>query len=135
MWTLKVDPSATFYLAPPRAFELLFGAIIACPDIRVTFSQKIRNGLSILGLAFIVIALAVYNHQMPFPGPAAAFPCLGASLIILAGTGDGASSFAGRIVSTKVITWFGNLSYSLYLWHWPCADTPLSSLNNARSGM
>jgi peptidoglycan/LPS O-acetylase OafA/YrhL len=119
VWMLKGHPSATFYLAPPRAFELLFGAIIACPDVRVTFSQRIRNSLSILGLAFIVIALAVYNHRTPFPGPAAILPCLGAALIILAGTGDGVKSFAGRIVSAKPLAWLGNLSYSLYLWHWP----------------
>ena len=118
-WTLREHPSATFYLAPPRAFELLFGAIVACPGSRVTFSQRTRNGLSILGSTFIIIALAGYNQRTPFPGPAAILPCLGATLIILAGTGNGGASLAGRAISIKPLTLLGNLSYSLYLWHWP----------------
>ncbi len=116
---LHAHPSATFYLAPPRAFELLLGAIIACPGLRADVPQRLRDGLSLVGLSMIVIALAVFNDTTPFPGPAALLPCLGAAMIIGAGIGDGAASIVGRLFSTRPFTFFGDVSYSLYLWHWP----------------
>lgn len=116
---LHAHPSATFYLAPPRAFELLLGAIIACPGLRDNIPQGIRDGLSLAGLSMIVIALAMFNSATPFPGPTALLPCIGATLIIAAGIGNGASSLVGKLLSTRPFTFVGDLSYSLYLWHWP----------------
>jgi len=119
MWMLKGYPKAAFYLAPPRVFELLLGAIVACPGWSSTVAQKTRDYLSLAGLTCIAVALAAYNQRTTFPGPAALLPCLGTALIIWAGTGNGAQSVAGRMLSTKPFTLFGDLSYSLYLWHWP----------------
>lgn len=113
-------PNATFYLAPPRAFELLLGALVACPGSRPNLPRRIRDGLSLLGLCMIVIAFAIFSSSTPFPGPAALLPCLGAAMIIRAGAGDEeAASMAGRLLSTRPFTFFGDVSYSLYLWHWP----------------
>jgi peptidoglycan/LPS O-acetylase OafA/YrhL len=138
MWMVKTYPNAAFYLAPPRAFELLLGGIIASPGWSSTASQRSRNYLSFVGLTCIAIALAAYNQRTTFPGASALLPCLGAALIIWAGTYDGAPSFAARVLSAKPFTLFGNLSYSLYLWHWPilvfaqhCFVGKLSSLTKA----
>ena len=115
----KHHSTATFFLAPPRAFELLMGAIIACPGSRTNLSRPLREGLSLAALAMMVAPLFLYSQQTVFPGLAAALPCLGAAVIIQVGTGEQASSYVGRLFSTKPFTFFGNLSYSFYLWHWP----------------
>ena len=44
------------------------------------------------------------------------FPVLSAVLLIAAGK-DG--WFNKRILSRRILVWFGLISYPLYLWHWP----------------
>jgi peptidoglycan/LPS O-acetylase OafA/YrhL len=107
---------AAFFLAPFRAFELLLGAVLA----RLAFadwSQRWRDGLSLLGLVLIAIGLFGLSEQSVFPGVSALLPCLGAAALLCAGAGG--SSAGGRIVSGPFFNFFGSISYSLYLWHWP----------------
>lgn len=54
------------------------------------------------------------------PGWHALVPTIGAALIIYTGTVTTKSraSFAS-LLSVRPIQWIGNISYSLYLWHWP----------------
>ena len=53
-----------------------------------------------------------------FPGYAALWPTLAVALIILAGT-SGSVLGADRLLTTKPLTALGDVSYSIYLWHWP----------------
>ena len=54
--------------------------------------------------------------ETPFPAAALA-ACLGAGLVILAGTGG--RSLGGRVLGSPPVAFTGLISYSLYLWHWP----------------
>ncbi len=54
----------------------------------------------------------------PFPGPWAALPVLGAVLVIAADS-DATRWGGGRVLGIRPITYLGDISYSLYLWHWP----------------
>ncbi len=58
-----------------------------------------------------------YDASTPFPGLAALPPCLGALLIIGAGSIEG-SAMSGWL-GAPPFALLGRLSYSLYLWHWP----------------
>ena len=111
------NKEATFYLAHARAWELLLGTLLAMdafPDISSSVS---RNIASFSGLALILAAGLSFTTATPFPGAAALLPCIGAALIIAAGkTGP---SLVGQVLSTKPAVFFGMISYSLYLWHWP----------------
>jgi peptidoglycan/LPS O-acetylase OafA/YrhL len=113
---LGEHPSAVFYLAPSRAFELLIGAVLACPLLR-PLPERLRNAASLAGLAMVGAALFLINEQVPFPGVTALLPCLGVGLIIYAG--NSGPTQAGRMLSIWPLVLIGNLSYSLYLWHWP----------------
>jgi hypothetical protein len=55
---------------------------------------------------------------MPYPGTLALLPALGTVAIIVGGAyaPDGPVT---RALGTRVLTWFGKVSYSWYLWHWP----------------
>ncbi|WP_348794925.1 acyltransferase family protein [Mesorhizobium sp. KR1-2] len=46
----------------------------------------------------------------------AAYPCLGAALIIWP---KSSTTVAARLLSLEPATFVGKISYSLYLWHWP----------------
>ncbi|NVO06427.1 MAG: acyltransferase [Rhodoferax sp.] len=124
---LRQHPSAMFYLAPSRAFELLIGAILACP-LLPPLAPRWRNATALAGLAMVGGALGLIHEQLPFPGVAALLPCLGVACILYAG--HGGPNTAARMLSFWPLVLIGNLSYSLYLWHWPA----LSLARNVAGG-
>ncbi len=119
VYGLSRDPSATFYLLPTRAWELLLGSLLAfLPRPSQSLSHKtIREVSALAGLSLILVPVFSYTDQTPFPGFAALAPCLGAALIIW-GNGLG-PTVIGSLLSTRPVVFIGLISYSLYLWHWP----------------
>jgi len=117
VWGAFHNPSATFYLAHTRAWELLLGTLIAL-DVFPRFSNTIwRNAASTVVCVLSSLLPLFTNRTTPFPGAAALVPCLGAALIIAAGRSG--SSIVSRLLSLSPIVFVGMISYSLYLWHWP----------------
>jgi peptidoglycan/LPS O-acetylase OafA/YrhL len=116
-WMLQSHPLLSYFFSPARAFELLIGCVVATTTFAFLRDPRIRNAVSFAGLAGLGAAFILYSAETPFPGVAALLPCLGAALVIAAGC-EGRSA-AGRLISTAPFQFFGNLSYSLYLWHWP----------------
>ena len=80
------SPTATFYLLPTRAWELLLGALVAFvpPALALQGHPRLRELLALAGLALILVPVFVYTPETPFPGAAALAPCLGTALIIWA---------------------------------------------------
>lgn len=110
-------PTATFYLLPTRAWELLLGVL--CAELRTSHLRWrwLREALAVLGAMLVAIPILTYAAAMPFPGLAALPPCVGVAMLLVAGAhGD---TLIGRVLSLKPIVFFGLISYSLYLWHWP----------------
>jgi len=117
MYGVNYFPSATFYLIPMRAWELLLGALLALGLFSQPKNQQVREAASIVGLLLIAWSIFMFTDVTPFPGGYALFPCVGAALIIY--SGENGSSIAGRLLSLRPIVFVGLISYSLYLWHWP----------------
>ncbi|MGQ0686692.1 acyltransferase family protein, partial [Bradyrhizobium sp.] len=119
VWLMRHEGSANaFYMSPPRAWEFLVGAIIAVegfPVLRNETAQRIARGVAVVVLAIPVFSL----RQGPgFPGLNALAPCIGAALFIWSGIGVPARKRA-PYSPFHVARFFGQISYSLYLWHWP----------------
>ncbi len=117
IWGMHSFPTATFFLFPGRAWELLLGSFLALNLFPPIAKQWQREGYSLIGIALILWAVFQFSHLTPFPGAYALVPCVGALLIIYAGR-DG-PSLIGRLLSTPPLVFIGLISYSLYLWHWP----------------
>jgi peptidoglycan/LPS O-acetylase OafA/YrhL len=107
-------PEAAFYLPAMRAFELLIGALCVWGQARLSLSGALRRWLSLLGLALIIASLILLNDSLLFPGLWALPPCLGAALLLL--THDG---WGNKLIAAPPLVFTGDISYSLYLWHWP----------------
>lgn len=124
------DQAGAFYLPWLRAWELLVGATMSLADMR-RLPVSVRTGLSYLGLAMIGAACFAYHDQMDFPGYAALLPCLGAAAVI---AGTGSPSLTNVLLRTRFMRWTGELSYSLYLLHWPilCLAAVLLSLHSTK---
>ena len=67
------------------------------------------------GLVLVLLAAAVQPRLGPFPGLPALLPVVGAALILL----QPAQGFTRRLLGSRPMALVGELSYSLYLWHWP----------------
>jgi len=113
-------PSATFYLLPTRAWELLLGALLALTGGRRPASEAVKETTGWLGVSLIGYAVFFYGEDTRFPGLAAVPPCLGAALIIF--SSESKPSLVGRLLSCKPVVFVGLISYSLYLWHWPVLE-------------
>lgn len=113
-WGLRDSPSANFYLAPGRAWELLAGSLVAFAS--VDRPQSSANGPAFLGLGVILIAIVFYDEETRFPGVYALLPVMGTVLVILFASRQ---TWVGRFLSMRGFVGIGLISYSAYLWHQP----------------
>lgn len=123
--TTHAQPDA-FFLLPARVWEFGLGALVALAllDGRKLFSPRIAAVLGWLGLAAIIGAGMVFTIKTVYPGSAVAIPVLGAALLIVAGTAPGGPA---ALLSVRPATWIGDVSYSLYLVHWPVLMLPVAA--------
>ena len=117
VYWLKRDSTAAFYLLPMRAWELGLGAYLAVGSPIPLQNRWLRESLATSALLLIALPVSLYSSDTPFPGLAALLPCLGAGLVIYLGAQQG--SWVNSLLSSRPLVWFGLISYSLYLWHWP----------------
>lgn len=111
---VTTHPEAAFYLPATRAFELLTGALTVWMQGHFILSDRVKRLLSLLGVVILIASLILLNDRLPFPGLYALPPCLGGALLLL--TSDG---WGNKLISAPPLVWTGDISYSLYLWHWP----------------
>lgn len=110
-WATYKYPSASYYLFPTRAWEMMAGGVAYLYPF--TLQENRRKILEWLGLALIVGSCFLISADNPWPGYLAIFPVFGSFLIIQAQRNN--SFITGNIVFQKIGSW----SYSIYLWHWP----------------
>ncbi len=109
------DTSA-YFSAFSRAFELAAGGLLAIAMPLVTRAPRAARVIApILGFGIVVWCMATFTTLTPFPG-VNVLPVVVGTLLVIAGHEAGVVS---RGLSTPVPRWFGRVSYSLYLWHWP----------------
>lgn len=135
------DTISAFYSPQTRFWELMAGSVLAYmtqhkqnnfPKSKLWLETRLgkiiyaqakeanvktlRNVQSMFGAVLIIIGVLVITKERLFPGWWAVLPTVGAVLIISAG----AQAWLNRVVlSSRVLVWFGLISFPLYLWHWP----------------
>jgi peptidoglycan/LPS O-acetylase OafA/YrhL len=114
-----VVPSLAFFSLPTRAWQLAAGGLVALTAghwrrLPATFAAI----AGWTGLAVILLACTLLSTTTPYPGAAALWPVLGATLVIGAGCARPARG-SGRVLGLSPMRAIGRVSYSWYLWHWP----------------
>jgi peptidoglycan/LPS O-acetylase OafA/YrhL len=109
-------PNASFYLLPTRAWELLVGALIATLP-RSAPGRWVSNGVAFGAIGILAFCTFGYTKETRFPGLNAFYPCAATGALIYTGTID--RTIVSRLLSSRALVYFGLISYSLYLWHWP----------------
>lgn len=102
---------ATYYSLYARLPEFFTGALVAL------FPFSVRRGgwHATVGLVLVLAAAVAQPLLGRFPGVPALLPTVGAALILL----HPSKGIAQRLLGCRPMVWLGELSYSLYLWHWP----------------
>lgn len=112
------SPTVAYFSTFSRAWELGIGAMLAlaapaCGRI----SNNLRPFLALVAVTGMAASLFIISPASAFPGPWAALPVVSSALFIMAGTG-GSQRFLS-LFTNPVSGYIGDISYSLYLWHFP----------------
>lgn len=110
--------SEAYFNTLVRVWEFGAGALLALAVTHGLRSLFIRNIISVVGFALILSSAATFDHATSFPGWTALIPVVGTVLVIVSGAA-GPSLWHDRLTALKPVQFIGNISYSLYLWHWP----------------
>ncbi|WP_052261115.1 acyltransferase family protein [Pseudomonas sp. C5pp] len=112
---LQQDASGAFFLTPFRIHEFLVGALVVLVE-RNKVNAALKELAYLAGLALVIAPIFLYSSNGTlFPGLAALVPVAGAALMIFAGGSAKAAWPCRSWAATKI----GEVSYSLYLVHWP----------------
>ena len=117
---LSKGETYAFYLLPTRAWEFVTGGLIAIYSVRAPQSAATCTAFGGIGLVLIALSITLFDEFTPFPGAAALVPVVGTALVILSGTARaGTDSPVHRALGWVPMRWIGDMSYSIYLIHWP----------------
>jgi peptidoglycan/LPS O-acetylase OafA/YrhL len=117
-WETRADPAAAYFVTTTRIWELGAGGLLALLPARLTRPLARHGWLGWAGLAMAVASAFALRGSSAFPGVIALLPVGGAVLLIACGP-TRARLGPGRLLSLPPLVFLGEISYSLYLWHWP----------------
>ena len=143
VYQIQIDWVADFYSPQTRFWELVCGGILArlsthhsaylgrfkiyinhylCKVLyrrdTINDGEAVSNLCVFIGIVLLAYGFHTIKKEMPFPGLWALIPISSSVLIIFAGE-NGGGWISKRILSNKILVWFGLISFPLYLWHWP----------------
>ena len=121
------DPSRVYYGSDTRAFDILAGAALAmlCVD-RHQPGVRARKVLHALGPGAIAALAVFWWRAGTSTGEPSAwmfrggfFACAVLAALLLADVRQVHTGPLGRLLSVGPLRFIGEISYGLYLWHWP----------------
>ena len=122
-WALErtgSNAAGAYFSSLTRAWELGVGALLALSAdlLRRYTPATLAVLLSWVGCAGILTSLFIVPESPGFPAPWAALPVLATALVIAAGE-NVRNDRALPLLSNPLSVYIGDISYSLYLWHFP----------------
>ncbi|MFK4761404.1 acyltransferase family protein [Microbacterium sp. ZW T5_45] len=115
-------PAQAYFVTFTRAWQFAAGALVALVPAAVfgRLNALVASAVAVVGYALIGVAALTFDAQTAYPGAAALLPVLGTAAVIVAGTGRRAPLWGvSAVTDLRPVQWLGDVSYSLYLWHWP----------------
>ena len=117
IYLTETSPIWAFYSLPTRAWELGLGALLVLiPTI------KTKKYVGLIGFILVMVSAFIFNEATAFPGKNALLPVVGTVLLI--GSIQSWPPFLNDVANSQLFQWLGEISYPLYLWHWPLLVLP-----------
>jgi peptidoglycan/LPS O-acetylase OafA/YrhL len=121
LWGVHVSgsESSAYFVTTTRVWELAIGAAVAvAADRLAALPVALARVLTWCGVLVLVGVTLFLPDTVAWPGSAALLPTLATAGVIAGGCVAGPSG-ATFLLSRAPMRRIGDLSYSLYLWHWP----------------
>jgi peptidoglycan/LPS O-acetylase OafA/YrhL len=118
VWATQAYRAAAYFITPTRAWEFGAGGLVVLLLRRWAPPLRLARILRWAGIIGLLAAAWCFSATTAFPGYAAALPVISTAAIIIAGD-TGRTDPSDLIVRARPVQWLGDVSYSLYLWHWP----------------
>lgn len=106
-----------YYMMPTRLWQFLIGGIIFLTYHKYSSFETVKKhwSLHFFGIILLVSSVFVLSTQKYYPGYLALLPSIGVAMLLW----PNSDSITSKILSSAGLKFIGNISYSLYLWHWP----------------
>lgn len=119
--TLNFFLDSNFYLLTSRLFELLLGSLLSYFKFNNWYTGRkscavLNQTLPTLGILLIFFSIFFFNDRDLLPSFYTLIPLSGVCLIIWS---SNKNEIVTKILSNKIFIFFGLISYSLYLFHYP----------------
>lgn len=126
VWLTGFSQANAFFMLPARMWEFGLGALVAVGVLRWgrILPTSIAPLAGWLGLGAVIAGGVLFSTATEYPGYAVALPVVGAALLIAAGP---VARGPAVVLSVRPLTWIGDISYSLYLVHWPVLMLPVAA--------
>ncbi|WP_409075718.1 acyltransferase family protein [Pantoea sp. C3] len=117
IYAINNDSTGAYYLTQYRFYEFIAGGLVFLFRRSQLFNKidRAHTFLFTAGIALVSYPIFAYSANTIFPGVNALTPVLGAMLIILSGD----KTLMAKALFLRPVSYIGEISYSLYLIHWP----------------
>ena len=110
----RVDSGDAFYKLSARSWEFLAGSLLAMQRLAKP-KIIVANTGSVLSLGVLIASFVILNSSLRWPGYWTLLPV--AAAVALIAMRD--APLTRPLLASWPLQRLGDLSYSLYLWHWP----------------
>lgn len=117
VWYTAVNPAQAYFVLFTRIWEFAAGALLVLWGRRAPRVWQ-SNVLGYAGIAVVLASAVLLDRSSAFPGWLAIFPVAGTIAILAMGPSRRWWNASG-LLSLRPVRFVGDISYSLYLWHWP----------------
>ena len=118
-WRLGIaDQQVAYFHTGARFWELGVGALLALGLDRLRPPGAARPLFAWAGLLLVASSGFVLDGAALFPGPWALWP-VGGALLVVIGSGSAYSWGPQRLLAVRPLRFVADISFPLYLWHWP----------------
>lgn len=134
VWRTETQQEFAYFDTGARLWEFALGTLLAVTPAAAKLPTRVRIVLGWVGIIAMVSCGLVLRVESSFPGYIALWPLLAAAAIILAGN-TGSDRGVDRFLSLRPLVRLGDISYALYLWHWPVLVLYTIGADTARPGV
>ncbi|WP_422933681.1 acyltransferase family protein [Sinomonas sp. P47F7] len=128
----NAEHTIAYFATTTRVWELAVGGLAALVPPFAKPSGRVASGITWVACAAIIVPAFFLTTDMPFPGAIAAVPVLGTALLLRVGPLSLSTPWSpSKLLSVRPIAFIGDVSYSLYLWHWPVVVFAVALLGRA----
>ena len=135
VYSTSINQPFAYFDTSARTWEFALGGIAAMVLPLISLPKMVRAVLSWVGLVAIISCGILLQVSTAFPGVAALWPTIAALCILLSGGAESARFSATRLLSLKPLVWLGDISYGIYLWHWPMLIIMLGVTGNTQASL